>query len=334
MIPYVVSLAEGEFRIQGHTQPIDEVLASGQLSEQDAAKLQLVVAARDFAINTIGLDAGSSYTEFYDTSGDPLAWNLSAARRDALIPKTWCFPIVGTVPYLAFFDESLLHQFQDQLDSERYDTLTYELDAYSTLGYFNDPVSSTMLRRSDLSLADTVIHELLHGTIYRSGDTNFNESLATFVGRTGAIQFLRAEFGDNSGWPQLAEQVYADTDKVNAFLMQLYADLQAYYDQAPDYEEAVAGREAVFQAARDRFVQEVQPTLNLPDVFASYASLPTNNAWVLAEYRYNLDLGVFQSVYDATGQSWPAALDVFRAAAGDAGDPFAYLRDWLAQQGQ
>jgi predicted aminopeptidase len=330
-VPYVVQLAEGQLHIQGQVVPIADVLAAGQLSADDAAKLQLIVDARDFAAQTIGLTVGRSYTTFYDTKGDPLAWNLSAARRDKLQPKTWTFPVVGEVPYLAFFDEKYMRTYEQQLKDQGLDTETYELDAYSTLGVFDDPVRSTMLKRGTLSLSETVIHELLHNTIYRANATIFNESLATWVGRQGAVEFLQAEYGDASGWPVVAVAVYADTDAVNAFLMQLYADLTNYYAQSISAADKIAGRDAVYQAGRDRFVASVQPTLYFPDSFAFYADLPTNNAWMLGNYRYNLDLGSMAAVYVATKQNWPATLDVFRAAAAAPGDPFAYLRDWVTQ---
>lgn len=330
-LPYVLQLAEGQLHIQGHVESIDDVLASGRLSEEDAAKLEYIVKVRDYAAQTMGLTVGRSYTTFYDSSGNPLAWNLSAARRDALVPKTWTFPIMGEVPYLAFFDEDYLHSVARQLLDEGYDTMTYELDAYSTLGIFDDPVRSTMLQRDILSLTETVIHELLHNTIWRASNTVFNESLATFVGRQGAVEFLRAEFGEDSGLPAVATAFYADTDAVNAFLMQLYAELEEYYAQPLSAEEKIAGRDAVFQAGRDRFVAEVQPKLNYPDVFAGYADLPVNNAWMLANYRYNLDLDVFAAVYAANAKDWAATLDLYRAAAAASDDPFTYLRDWLSQ---
>jgi predicted aminopeptidase len=330
-VPYVAHLAEGQLHIQGHVEPIDDVLASGRLSEEDAAKLQLIVDARDFAAQTLGLNAGRSYTTFYDTQGDPLAWNLSAARPDKLAPKTWTFPVVGEVPYLSFFDEAYLRNYEQQLKDQGLDTQTYELDAYSTLGVFEDPVRSTMLKRGTLSLSETIIHELLHNTVYRANDTVFNESLASWVGRQGAVEFLQARYGDASGWPEVAIAFYADTDVVNAFLMQLYADLTSHYAQSISAADKIAGREAVYQSARNRFTADIQPTLYLPDSFASYASLPTNNAWMLGNYRYNLDLGSMAAVYVATGQNWPATLDVFRAAAVAPGDPFTYLRDWVTQ---
>lgn len=331
-LQYINHVAQAQFSINRETEPIADVLASGRLSAEDADKLRLIVRARDYAAGTMGLRAGTSYTTFYDTQGQPLAYNLSAARRDALIAKTWSFPIVGEVPYLAFFDEGYLRRVERRLQDEGFDTLTYELDAYSTLGVFEDPVRSPMLRRGTLDLVETVIHELLHNTVWRNGATVFNESLATFVGRQGAIEFLRQEYGADSGWPAVAVRFYADTDAVNTFLLRFYEDLAAYYGGPGTADEKVAGREAVFAGWRARFEADVLPLLNYPDSFRGYGRLPTNNAWVLANYRYNLDLHVFAQVYEATGQDWAAALGVYRAAAAAPGDPFEYLRNWLRER--
>lgn len=330
-LTYVAHVAQGQLSVQGNVEPIDDVLASGRLTEEEDQKLRLIVKARQFAADSVGLDVGDSYTMFYDTRGNPLAWNLSAARRDKLEARKWTFPIVGEVPYLAFFDEKYLRREEQKLIDAGWDTMTYELDAYSTLGFFADPVRSTMLKRGTLSLADTIIHELLHNTIWRANNTNFNESLATFVGRTGAVQFLRAEFGEESGWPEVAAAYYADLDAVNAFLFGLYNDLKDYFAQPLTSDELIAGREAVYQSGRDRFVNEIQPTLTYAASFDGYANLPTNNAWMLGHYRYNLDLEVFESVFAAVNEDWPAALAVFKQAADAPGSPFDYLRDWLTE---
>lgn len=331
-LTYVVHLADGQFGVQRNTEPISKVLDDHRLAPEDEDKLRLAVKARDFAAGTIGLTVGNSYRSFYDSGGSPLAFNLSAARRDALVPVTWTFPIVGEVPYLAFFDEAYLHQVQQELLDAGYDTLTYELDAYSTLGMFDDPVRSTMLKRGPISLVETIIHELLHNTVWRNGHTVFNESLATFVGRQGTIDFLTIEYGEETGWPEVARRYYADLDAVDAFLIELYGELDVYFAQPRSAAEKIAGRAAVYQAGRERFVADVQPGLFYPDSFAAYAELPANNAWMLAHYRYHLDLDLLADVYAATGGDWPATVDVFRAAAQAPGDPFATLRTWVAER--
>ncbi len=332
-LAYVTHVTEGQLAIQGNTEPIDAVLASGRLTDEQAARLELAVAARDYAADVIGLDAGNSYTTFYDSAGDPLAWNLSAARQDALTPMEWSFPVIGRVPYLAFFEEGYLRSVETDLQADGYDTFTYELDAYSTLGLFDDPIRSAMLQRGDLSLVETIIHELLHNTVYRPGATVFNESLATFVGRQGAVDFLVAVYGEDSGWPEIARNYYADVDTVNAFLLALYAELEAFFATDLPPETLIAGREAIYAAGRERFETEILPTLNYPDSFAGYADLPTNNAWLLGQYRYNLSLDRFERVFAITGRDWATTMAVFEAAGAAPADPFTYLADWLAEHG-
>jgi predicted aminopeptidase len=331
-LEYVSHAAAGQSGVVANTESIEAVQASGRLTESELAKLDLAVRARTFAIERMGLSGENAYTTFLDTGDAPLAFNLSAARQDRLEAVTWTFPLVGTLPYLAFFDEDYLREVQQQLIDQGYDTMTYELDAYSTLGVFEDPIRSPMLRRSNISLSDTIIHELLHNTIYRPNNTTFNESLATFVGRTGAIQFLTEEFGADSDIASIANALYADIDTINAFLFEFRAEAEAYYGQSLSSAELVAGREALFERARQRFVDEVQPTLNYPDGYAYYAELPTNNAWLLANFRYNLSLDVFRDVFTAVDESWPDALAVFQAAANAPGYPFDYLENWLAQR--
>lgn len=332
-VVYVLHAAEGQLSIQGTTEPIDDVLTSGRLSEEDEEKLRLLVRARDYAAETIGLDAGESYTTYYDSGDDPVAFSLSASPRDALDPVVWWFPIFGQQENLMFFDEEYLRQIEQELVDDGFDTFTYEVDAYSTVGFFRDPIRSRMLRRHTLSAVETIFHELLHNTIWRPGTPVFNESLATFVGRTAAVEFLLAEFGQDSGWGQVGAAYYGDSDAVDAFLLALYDELAVYYAGPLSSAEQIAGREQVYQAGRDRFVDAVLPTLNYPDAFGGYAELPTNNAWMRANYRYHLDLALFEQVFTALGGDWSAALDVFRSAASATGDSFDYLREWLAERG-
>lgn len=329
---YGLHVAEGQANVQLNVEPITDVLVSGRLSDEEQAKLELIVAARDYAAETIGLSAGASYTQFYDTAGNPLAFNLSATRRDALEPVTWTFPIIGVVPYLAFFDEEYLNSIEQTLIDDGFDTLTYELDAYSTLGVFEDPVRSPMLRRNVISLADTIVHELVHNTIYRPNSTQFNESLAMYVGRQGSAEFLADYYGPNSPLPEIAREFNEDADATNAFLNEFIADLREYYAQPLSSEELIAGREAAFEAGRRMFINDVQPTLHYPNRYGGYATMPTNNAWVLARGRYNVRLDLFRDVYELVGREWPAAFEVYRAAANVESGPFEYLEAWIAER--
>ena len=333
-LEYVLSAAQGQFNIIGATESIDDVLASGRLTEDEQTKLRLLVQAREYAENTIGLTVGNSYKSYYDSSGDPVAFSLTATPRDSLDPVTWSFPLFGEQENLMFFDEPYLDRIEQSLIDDGFDTYYYEVDAYSTAGFFEDPIRSPMLQRHTLSAVDTIFHELLHNTVWRVSESVFNESLATFVGRTAGVEFLLAEYGEDSGWGELAEDYYTDLDAVNAFLLELYYELEDYYAGSRSSEELIAGREAVYQAARKRFTDEIMPLLNYPDVFSGYAEMPTNNAWMRLHYRYNMDLDVFEQVFTILNRDWAATLNVYQAAATSTQDPFVYLREWVQTNGE
>ena len=325
---YLVPAAAGQVDLLRNAVPIEEALAGGELTDEQVAKLALIRDVRVYARDVIGLNVEDNYTTFYDSGDEPVAFNISASHKDAFEPYLWWFPIVGTVPYLGYFNLAGAEAKREELAAQDFDVFIYEIDAYSGLGIVPNPILSPMLKRSELDLIDTVIHELLHSTIWRASDTSFNESLATFFGRTGAQKYLAARYPDEPGRLAEAAQRSADTDRYRDFALALYNDVDAFYSSDLSSEAKIAGREAIYQGGRDRFTAEVLPLMNDPTRFEWAANLPTNNAFMLGIRRYNLDLGVFEGVFQATGEDWTASLELFRRSA-EAAEPYEYLRDWL-----
>lgn len=325
---YIPSLAVGQSQIVLRSVPIDEALAGETLTDEIRTKLQLIREVRDFARDRMGMTPGDSFKLFYDNTEGTRTYNVSASRKDRFDPVTWSFPIVGTLPYLGFFDRDRAERQLNTLRGDGFDAFMYEVDAYSTLDVFPNPVQATMLRRDAIALINTVIHEILHNTVWRRDDVTFNESLATFFGRNGTVDFLRERAADHPELVALAVARFEDTDRYNDFIFSLYRELEQWYGSDRPRDEKIAGREAVFQAARDRFVIEVQPLMNVPENYDWVVNLPTDNAWMLANYRYNLDLDLFDRVHQTVGGVWAQSIPVFSAAAA-APDPKAYLRDWL-----
>src|SRR5690348_3292395 len=169
------------------------------------ARLRLVLAARGFAADSIKLRTGDSFTTYSHLDRDTLVLVVSGAYRDRLEAYTWWFPIVGRVPYKGFFDFDAAKQAARDLEARGFDAYVRPSPAFSTLGFFNDPLLSTTLRGSDsLDLANTVIHELTHNTFYAPGQAVFNESFANFVGARGSAWFFRAR-----GEPAAADEADA-----------------------------------------------------------------------------------------------------------------------------
>ena len=327
-IPYLLGAGLGQVNLMLNSETVTDALQGNRLTDDERAKLELIVEARAYARDVIGLTVNDNYTMFFNSEGLPVAYNVSACRKDAFVPATWTFPIVGTIPYLGYFSEPAANMKLEALQQAGYDTFRYEIDAYSGLAFFPSIILSPMLNRGDGSLVETVFHELLHSTIWRADATSFNESLATFVGRTAAVEFLGVKFPDDPDYIAGLLQRFEDSDRYNAFMLTLFEELDAYYGSDASSEEKIAGRDAKFAAGWERFEQEVRPLMNNPENYAWVVNTPSNNAWMMTIRRYNLDLDVFERVHEATNQDWSASLALFRAAAGS-GNPYAYLETWL-----
>lgn len=324
---YALRAVLDEIRFLSSAVPIEKALDDPTLTEDQRDKLRLIVKARDYAEQVIGLRVGGSYRQFVNLHGGSLTWNLSASRKDRFEPYVWNIPIAGAYPYLGYFKLDDAKAERDRLVALGYDTYIYEVDAFSTLGLLPDPVASPLLRRTIGSLADTVMHELTHNTIWRPGDSTFNESLANFVGRAAGLEFLTLEYGSDAEVIRQTRESNEDIERFNTFLLGLVDELRALYDSDLPAGEKIERRKPMFEAARERFADQVLPLMHNRNGFRSFTEKTINNAFLLVTVRYNSGQDVFDRVFAKVGGDWTTALAVFRQAAADA-DPFAFLEEF------
>jgi len=195
---YVVQQAWGQLKVMHNRQRITDMLRSPDLSPRRRQRLRLVLMARQYAHDHIGLALTDAYTRFYDTGGKPMAHNISACDKTSLRPKIWRFPIVGGLPFIGFFKKADAVKAEAALRAQGLDTYLRPVPAFSSLGWFADPIYSQLLDSGEGRLVDVVIHEMTHTTIHLSSRSAFNESLAVFVGNQGALNFLARVYGPNS----------------------------------------------------------------------------------------------------------------------------------------
>ncbi len=322
---YAVYAAVSQLGVAFEARPIEQVLEDGILSEAQAAKVREILAMRDYAEGVLGLRVGPNYTTYLDTGGEPIAFSLTVAPADALEPLTWMFPFTGNTPYLLFYDRPAAESREAAYAVAGYDTYLYEVDAYSTMGLFVDPISTRLLSRSEASLANTLFHECAHNTVSRLGDSDFNENVATFLGRTGALRYLGDKYGADSDPVREARGRHEDDERYDRWTGELFAATAKHYADAGSSAERVGGREAVFAEYRRRFVRDILPAMNEPSRYRFVETLEINNAWLLVNARYTSDLGAFRAVYEATSRDWARSLRIFQDAAASA-DPMAHLR--------
>lgn len=325
---YVIKAGIAEARILHARRPIAEVIADSSTDTATRDKLSLVLEARRFAADHLGMKPGGSYTTYVHLQHDTLALVLSAAYKDRLVNKTWWFPIIGHVPYKGFFNESDALEAQKNLESDGLDTYLRPTSAFSTLGWFNDPILSTVLNTSDgVEVVTTVLHELAHGYLFVPGHVGFNESYATFIGHVGAEQFFcnRKGGGPDTVWCHRAEARWRDFQRFSVFVDGLVAQLDSVYgDSTLTFDQKVKRRQVVFHRAIEHFKRDVQPTFEAYS-FASFVDTPLNNATLLARIRYFHRLPDFQALLDAHRGNLRAVLRYLRARAPSAKDPFDVL---------
>lgn len=324
---YVVRAGWAEAKILHARRPIPEVILAPETDERTRGKLTLAREAREFAMNGLGLDVGDSYTTYTELDRDTLAMVLSAAHPDRLAPRTWWFPVVGHVPYKGFFSLDKALDEQRKLEAEGFDTYLRPTAAFSTLGWFSDPLLSTIVRYDEVELVATIIHELSHNHLFVPGHVRFNESFATWVGRTGAVEFFctRPGGGPDTVWCNRARDRWHDVRAFSRFMDGLVEDLEEVYgDPARTRADKIARRQAVFDRHLRRFREEIRPRF-LALTFSGFESLPLNNATLLSRMRYYHRLPDFEAHLAGRDGSMAAAIEAIRAGITKGVDPFELL---------
>ena len=201
------------------------------------------------------------------------------------------------------------------------------VSAYSTLGWFPDPILSTMLRYDEADLADLVIHELTHATLWIEGDVTFNESLASFVGEAGALIWLEKKYGKDAPVVLEVRDARADAVVFRLFMHEIATQLDSLYQSDLDRETKIIRRQAVFEGAKETYFTLLLRT-NLYDGFPQWE---LNNARMALYRVYRARTDIFQRVYEAVEERLPNAIAVFKKCE-TARDPAGFLQDWLAAQ--
>lgn len=323
-IDYYLHLAFGQARILWKREPIEKVLDRSKVGSELFDRLHFIQKVKQFSQNEIGLVRSGDFTTLCDIGEGPVSWNLIACPKDHLKPLSWAYPVLGNAPYRGFFDLTRAEKERKQLAEEGYDTYLYPVRAYSTLGWFEDPVLSSMLQYRDEDLADLIIHELTHGTVWVSGNVSFNESLATFVGETGSLLFLKELYGFKSSEVQEVLRRRSDKHLFFGFMKNLARDLETVYRLDISLQEKLDFRKMFYEKAQTQF-------LNLPMSTDRYNGILTqnlNNARIVAYQTYHKDLDVFERVYSAIGCDLKRAVTIFKRCGG-VDDPKAYLEAWL-----
>jgi predicted aminopeptidase len=297
-VRYLTRAGFEETRILQSRQPIGRLVRDSTTDPALRQTLGLVVQTRDYAAR-LGLQAKETYTTYSDVGRDTLLLVLQAAPKDCICPYTWKYPIVGRIPYKGFFDTRAAQREAARFAAKGYDVYLRPSGAFSTLGWFEDPLLSTALDRDSVELAATVFHEIAHNTLYVKSATPFNESFAQLVGYRSAEAFFR-ERGDSLNARQAADR-WHDEIVLGNYYSALVRRLDSLYGQHPDSASLDDGRREAADWAHSQLTGPVAQQLRTYRI-GRLAERPINNAQLIGARIYRTRLDLFDRWFDRHGR--------------------------------
>jgi len=289
----------GQLSILNHQQPTAELIASPATAARLRERLLKASDLVQFARDHLSLEPEERFSSYVRIDRDYVVWNVFATPEFSTQATQWCYPIAGCASYRGYFKQRDARKFAQQLIVRQHDTTVGGIAAYSTLGWFDDPLLSTFIDWPDAELAGLIFHELAHARVFVPGDTAFNEAFASFVERRGVLQWLRAQHNE-----ERIERVTArwrTSDRFVAFLLQWRDELQLLYDQPYNADarrllkgELLAEIERCYRANPDQFGDQ--------DWFFRDG---LNNARLVPLAAYNELVSGFAGLFVQAGESWP-----------------------------
>ncbi|HEX7227431.1 MAG TPA: aminopeptidase [Candidatus Binatia bacterium] len=326
---YFLRAAYEEGRILWRRQPIADFLATPDLHNDTKEKLATVLAVRDYAQNVLSLNVAGSYASYSYVDRPDLTYVVIAAPQTELRPYTWWFLVVGHVPYKGFFSKSAAQSEAERLHKLGYDTTIRTSAAFSTLGWFDDPLLSHLLRFDKIALSEVVFHELFHNTLYIKGAGAFNESAANFIGHRATIDFFSQRFGHGSAEHRRAVQLWEEELEFAGFIEDLIFNLSGLYRRNIPKEDKLRLRGEVFARSQSEWARRIasRPAHR----FRGFSQQPLNNAVLMHYGVYLNNLQLFESLYELEGRDLVRTIDALEQSTQSGGEPFRALRSWLTK---
>ncbi|MEW6665672.1 MAG: aminopeptidase [Thermodesulfobacteriota bacterium] len=321
---YYLHLAGGQLSLLAGSVPVEEALRESTLSRDERERLRLVARIKEFGETELGLQKTENYRTVYLKSRQNPIYTVSASPKDRLTRITWWFPIVGDMPYLGFFDVESARKEKEDLLRKDLDVAMGRADAYSTLGWFNDPVTRNLLDESVPELAETILHEMTHTTLYMKGQGEFNEGLAMLVGLRGARLFLEREFGPSHPFTTQADEALQDERIFTSFMASLMDSLERLYNSFMPHEEKLRERERLFALAMEEF-HRVRMGFRT-DRFLAFGNVGLNNAYLLSLALYHRNFLLMEAYLRSRGDSIPEMMASLRRIADGGGNMLERMR--------
>ena len=299
LVIYGIRQGMGQLNIVWNARPVEEFLKDPDFPDSLKTKLNLIADVRAYAIDSLGLKDTKNYKTLFDQKGKEIMWVVTASEEFDLKAKEWDFPVLGSVPYKGFFDKDLAISLRDELEKEGWDVSIRNPGGWSTLGWFTDPILSKMLERSHGDLANLIIHEMSHATIFVKDSIDFNENLATFIGDRGAEKFLIDRYGRES--TAYRQYINEDLDflKFSDHMLRGSEKLDSLYKTMKETDPVDKKRALKKELIRKIVISLDTLTLSSTDTkpSARYKERLPNNAYFMNFRRYQSQQDIFWNEY-------------------------------------
>jgi predicted aminopeptidase len=327
---YLSNLGWHQSYITFQSVPVQEVLRDETFGDEEKEKIRFMQEVKRYGEEKLGLRKTGSYTKYFEINR-PVLHVITGSEKDRLELHHWNFPIIGKVTYKSFFTLEGVLKEKRILESKGYDIYLQRAAAYSTLGWLKDPIFSIMLKWDRPTLANIILHEMAHTTVYFKGETDLNEQLATFVGNQGSIDFLAEKFGPGSEEVALARD-YQDDDLLFAkWVEESYRRLSEFYDRPITREEKLKGREEIFESIQEKFVK-IEGQFKT-DCYRGFDKTKLNNAVLMAHRRYLYRPDRFEALYDYLGREMKRVIQFLKEVKDSGEKPTPYLERWMKEKG-
>lgn len=307
-------------------ESIDKVLRQSSVNEETKRKLRLVQDTKAFAESELGLKSSRNYTTFVKLEEPYVTYIVQVSHNDELKPYLWSFPLVGNVPYKGYFRKRLADEEAASFSPDKYDTYVRGVSAYSTLGWFQDSVLSSMLRYADYDLVELILHETVHTTLFIKNAAEFNERMATFLGQEGMKRFYLKREGKDSPNLKKAEKDSEDQAIFSAFITKEIESLKKWFSENKGFTKEQ--KTARLKEIQTRFKQDVRPRVQ-KESFQDFENRELNNAYLLGLQTYMYSLEDFQKLFDKFGQDFTKTLAYLKSLERDP-KPDQTLREFVS----
>ncbi len=298
--PYIARLGLGQAKVLLFSRSNEAVFGDPSISQETKDRIKFALEVKRYAEQEIGLKETENYSSYYKVNGKGLLYVISACPKDSLIPYQWSFPIVGRMSYKGFFSLKEAEKEREKLEEAGFDTCLRRAWAYSTLGWFKDPIFSSMLDLNKALIAQIVIHELTHTTLFINDHLDFNEQMASFIGNQGAIEFFSERYGKDSPDYLYASNILDDDLSFGKFIDGICFNLQRLYSRNLSREKKLEMRERIFLEAKEGF-RGLQVKLKTP-LYHGFEDEELNNAVLLSYWQYIGGLELFKGLYNNLGK--------------------------------